>query len=72
MLLFPCLSTESPLLDPIETTNRELYPPSRWNMLHSDSLRIARVFRDKDYLIKIGAKEFANTPMDIFDILQNK
>ena len=29
-------------------------------------------FRDKDYLIKIGAKELANTPMDIFKILNSK
>ena len=29
-------------------------------------------FRDKDYLIKIGAKELANTPMDIFKILTSK
>ena len=29
-------------------------------------------FRDKDYLIKIGAKEVTNTPMDIFKILTSK
>ena len=29
-------------------------------------------FRDKDYLLGIGAKEFASNPLDIFDILQNK
>ena len=29
-------------------------------------------FRDKDYLIKIGAKELADTPMDIFKILTSK
>ncbi|MBE5924963.1 MAG: HAD family hydrolase [Lachnospiraceae bacterium] len=28
-------------------------------------------FRDKDYLISIGASQFANTPQEVFDIIKN-
>ena len=42
------------------------------NNSHLPSILVLWGFRDKEYLLSLGAKEFASKPLDIFDILTNK